>query len=114
MGKAGLKLWHDVTGKYDLRPDELRVLEDACRETALIDRMEAEARTAALMIAGSMGQSVVNPLFSELRQHRSAFAALMRQLKLPDEEPVVESENRSAQARTAAKSRWSVAHGKAS
>jgi hypothetical protein len=48
---------------------------------------------------------VINPLISELRQHRSTLASLLRQLKLPDES--VSAEARSTAARAAANARWS-------
>lgn len=104
----GLRLWRDVAGSgvYRLRPDELLVLEDACREADLIDRLEAELRDADLIVRGSMGQPVANPLAQELRQHRGVFARLMKQLDLPDGTPV--SSSRSSQARDAAAARWAV------
>lgn len=114
LGAAGLALWQKVTGQWTLRPDELRVLEDACREATLVDRIETELTNDDLMITGSQGQSVINPLVSEVRQHRGTLSALLRQLKLPDVDATAEGESRSSQARDAAKSRWSVAHGKAS
>lgn len=105
LGSGARKLWREVTGTYELRPDELRILEDACREMDLIDFLEAE-RTAdgfSVMVRGSQGQDVINPIFSELRQHRSALRQLLGQLKLPDEGG---GEARSAQAREAANARW--------
>lgn len=114
LGAAGLALWQKVTCQWTLRPDELRVLEDACREATLVDRIETELTNDDLMITGSQGQSVINPLVSEVRQHRGTLSALLRQLKLPDVDATAEGESRSSQARDAAKSRWSVAHGKAS
>lgn len=114
LGTAGLALWQKVTGQWTLRPDELRVLEDACREATLVDRIETELSDDDLIVRGSQGQPVINPLVSEVRQHRATLSALLRQLKLPDEDAPAEGESRSSQARDAAKSRWSVAHGKAS
>lgn len=102
----GVRLWGDVTGKWTLRPDELVVLEDACREADLIDRIEAGAAGAELMSVGSMGQPVVNPLIAELRQHRSTFQRLVASLKLPDE-PGGAAPSRSSSAREAAVARWS-------
>lgn len=99
------KLWTTVTGKYDLRADELRVLEDACRESDLIDTLSAAAEEAELIVRGSQGQPVINPLISELRQHRATLAGLLRSLKLPDETDTKEA--RSTQARAAANARWS-------
>lgn len=107
LGAAGRALWSDVTGKYELRADEVRVLEDACRERDLIKRLEDELADASLIVKGSMGQQVVNPLVSELRQHRATCASLMRQLRLPDEDSTDTGGALSAKNRAAAVARWS-------
>jgi hypothetical protein len=101
---AGRKLFRAVADKYTLRPDELRVLEDACREADLIDQIAAGLVGEPLYMTGSMGQKVANPLFAEVRQHRATFASLMRQLALPDE--TSEESARSTGARKAANARW--------
>jgi DNA polymerase III psi subunit len=96
---------------YDLRPDELSTLEDACRLTDMIDAMSKvwadEGRP--LTTQGSMGQLVTHPMVSEIRTHRMARNALWRQLRLPD------AGNQEAgatnQHRAAAQSRWAAAHG---
>lgn len=105
LSDAGAGLWSDVTGKYDLRADELRVLQDACREADLIDDLTEALVGSDRIVRGSQGQPVINPLISEVRQHRTALAGLLRQLKLPDESDTQEA--RSAQAREAANARWS-------
>jgi hypothetical protein len=104
----GKNLWSDVVGTYQLRPDELLVLEDACREADLVARIEKELRGAPLMVKGSMGQQVASPLVQELRQHRAVFARLMKQLDLPDpgDAEGAGSDSRSSQAREAAAARW--------
>lgn len=94
---AGHRLWNAVLSAYRLRPDELRILEDACCLADSIDYLAdktAKLRAASeneMMIKGSTGQRVKNPLISEarqmaseVRQHRSAMAELMAKLKLPD------------------------------
>lgn len=105
LGTSARKLWREVTDTYDLRPDELRILEDACREMDLVDFLEAERSKDSFttMVRGSQGQDVINPVFSELRQHRSALRQLLGQLKLPDESG---ASSRSEQAREAANARW--------
>ena len=40
LGVKGRKLWTSIAGKYVLRADELRTLEDACREADLVEKME--------------------------------------------------------------------------
>ena len=105
FGPAGAKLWADIAGgAYVLRPDELRVLEDACREADLVDELASAARDYPPLVEGSMGQLVLNPLISEMRQHRTTFATLMGKLKLPDDG---DAAPRSTQARSAAQARWS-------
>lgn len=98
-------LWRDVVDVYELRADELRVLEAACREQALIDRLELELVDAKMVVHGSQGQPVANPMVSEVRQHRMALKGLLGQLKLPDEDGEA-GKDRSAQARDAANARW--------
>lgn len=104
LSRAGKKFWSDITGKYTLRTDELRILEDACREMDLIDRLERELETEQTIVHGSQGQPVINPLIPEQRQHRATLASLLRQLKLPD--AAATPETRSNQARDAANARW--------
>ncbi|MEU0847726.1 hypothetical protein ABZ387_07125 [Streptomyces flaveolus] len=105
LGAKALVVWNEISGGYDLRVDELRVLEDACREIDLIERLEGELRGAELIVVGSMGQPVANPLVQELRQHRGVLARLLGWLKLPDEEEPAKN-NASASARQAAMARW--------
>lgn len=114
MGPRGLDFWRKVTGAYELRVDELRVLEEACRTMSLIEKLEEGAASEPLYMEGSQGQQVINPAISELRQQRNTLKGLLLTLKLPDEAEPVGDTPRSTQARDAAKSRWAVHHGKAS
>ena len=106
LGAKAKRLWTEITGTYDLRADELRILEDACREVDIVERLEDEFRTAPTMVRGSMGQDVASPLLQELRQHRAVVARLLGQLKLPDEDGR-QQESVSNAARKAANARWS-------
>lgn len=105
LGRKASKFWRDVTGEYQLRVDELLLLEDACREIELIEQLEAAQAEEALIATGSMGQPVAAPLIQELRQHRVVLARLLAQLKLPDEGGS-DSGSASAKARAAANARW--------
>lgn len=106
---AGRKIWREVTSKYQLRADELRVLEDACREADLVDRLEAALEDAPLTVTGSMGQLVAHPLVQEVRQHRNVLAGLLAKLKLPDEDASgSRADARATSARAAAMARWGV------
>jgi hypothetical protein len=109
LGAAARRLWREVVERYELRPDEVRMLGDAAREADIIDRLEAELADAPLMVKGSMGQLVASPLVSEVRQHRSVLASLLKSLKLPDAPAEAQRKQTlvSEQARAAARARWS-------
>lgn len=100
----GRALWKQIvtSGKYVLRPDELRILEDACRMYDRADDLEKQARDRPSTVRGSTGQPVINPLLAEERQCRIAAAQLLKQLKLPDEAAGPELN----QQREAGKARW--------
>jgi hypothetical protein len=107
LASAGAALWESIADAYDLRPDELRLLADACREADLIDTMSTALSRVDLMTLGSMGQPVVHPYVSEIRQHRTVLASLLRSLKLPDES----SEGAVNQQRQAGNASWSSRRG---
>ncbi|WP_458116980.1 hypothetical protein [Arthrobacter sp. D2-10] len=106
----GKRLWKDITSNYELRADELDTLEDICREADLIVLLEKELDGADLIVTGSQGQDVANPMISELRQHRATKKALWASLKLPDEGGATAGN----QQREAAQSRWAQSRGKVS
>jgi len=118
LDAAGKKLWQDITAEYELRPDEYRVLEDACKQADLVDFISDAQRKEPLLIEGSQGQMVLNPLVSELRQHRTTLSNLLTKLKLPDlssggedtgggDAPKPAANDRATKARDAANARWS-------
>ncbi|WP_053097524.1 hypothetical protein [Microbacterium sp. CGR1] len=108
LDKKGRALWKEITSKYLLRSDELETLKAACGEADLISRIEEELKDAPLTTKGSMGQIITHPLLTELRQHRVTMAALLRGLKLPDENSTTVNAQREGGL-----TRWEKAHGKA-
>lgn len=108
LGTAGKALWRSIVPAYELRPDEVRLLTDACREADIVQRLEDELADSPLMVSGSQGQLVASPLVSELRQHRSVLATLLKSLKLPDSSAGAQQKSAhvSEQARAAARARW--------
>ena len=104
--KGSLGFWRKITKKFELRDDELRILEDSCREMDLIDRLEEALEGADLTVRGSQGQPVANPLVQEVRQHRGQLKSLLGSLKLPDEPGEAAGSSRSESARKAAEARW--------
>jgi hypothetical protein len=107
LGAKARKVWADITDTYTLRPDELRVLEDACREIDLVERLEKELSKpgVSMIVKGSMGQPVANPLMAEVRQHRQTVKALFAAIALPDDDSRLAGA-RSSAARQAANARW--------
>lgn len=108
LAAKGKKMWKAIAGPYELRPDELDILEDICREVDLIARLEDSLDASELLTLGSQGQDVLNPLVSELRQHRATKKALWASLKLPDDAAPIAAN----QQREAAQSRWAQSRGK--
>lgn len=105
LGDAGSALWDQITEGYSFRPDELRVLRDACFEADLIASLEDELEGSDLIVKGSQGQPVANPMIGELRQHRGLLERMLRGLHLPDEDGRAAGA-RSSSAREAANARW--------
>lgn len=105
LGKSGRALWRSIVADYSVRPDELRVLEDACRQADLVDALDAELRGQPSMVHGSRGQPVTSPLLREVRLHRIALAALLRQLHVEDLTGS-DKRRRHSSAREAARTRW--------
>ena len=85
---AGSALWSSIADgtKYELRPDELVVLDAACKTADVIAELEHEWENLGrpFLTRGSMGQDVIHPLIAEMKGQRAAQARLLAQLKLPD------------------------------
>lgn len=112
LGTTGRGVWNRITSKYELRADELYLLEDACATSDIIAELsEAWAKLGRpLTTKGSMGQQVIHPLIGEIRAQRAARNTMWRQLKLPDDlvetgGPKVNPQREGGQAR------WANAHG---
>ena len=105
LSDAGKALWGNVVKSYDLRVDELAVLESACKTADMIALLDKEWNAAGkpFLTRGSMGQDVIHPLIGELRTQQAALARLLGLLKLPDE---VSGATGANPARAAAASRW--------
>ena len=97
-----------VLDAYELRPDELSLLEAAARTEDTIGQLQAALEEADLMTVGSAGQPRANPLLAELRGERTILNKLLISLRLPADEVREASEglSRSTAARKAARARW--------
>jgi hypothetical protein len=84
---------------------ELLLLEKLARNEDVLGRLEPEAATALIFIAGSRGQLVINPIFEVVRQHRLTSAKLVAQLAFGDAvDP--DGKARSSAGRAMARARW--------
>lgn len=106
LGDRGAALWFSVTERYSLRPDELSILADACHEADIIELLKAEFETSDLRTTGSMGQDVIAPHVSEIRQHRNTLASLLTKLRLPDDEAREGGSSASEAGRALVNNRW--------
>jgi hypothetical protein len=77
-----LQLWREVS-RYQLDPAEIATLREACTTLTELERMEDELAEDSLLISGSKGQLVINPLVGAIQGHRKVFEAQIRALALP-------------------------------
>lgn len=105
MSAKARAMWEEYTRDYELNITERETLLEACRLDEVIERMAERMEFEPLMVDGSMGQPVINPIIPELRQYRSTKARLLASIKLPDD-PTEGAGERSAAAREAARARW--------
>lgn len=80
LGERGLKLWTDTVAELEMDPDELLLLEEACRLADELDEMGVLLANSSMLSTGSRGQQVANPLIREIRGHRLALSRVLRQL----------------------------------
>lgn len=106
---TGKRLWAQVTNGLTFRPDELAILDQACRvadQVAALERVLAKSKS---MIPGSTGQQVLHPAIAELRLQRSTLSTLLARLDIPEADGDLsewDGLTASQRARRAARARW--------
>ena len=85
----------------DLSGADLGALEHAAALTSAAERLDAVALAAGMVSKGSTGQTVVHPAVIEARLARSSAATILARLA------PTQAERRTAQARRAARTRYS-------
>lgn len=110
LGTAGNRLWDSITAEFDFtaEPGKIAILERACRVADRIESLEEAVQTEPMTAKGSMGQLVIHPFISEIRQQTTVFNSLVKSLGLPDsdEEAAEKAHRRKQQASRAAHARW--------
>lgn len=108
IDEASKQFWRRITSQYSLGPDEGAMLNEIVKEMTIINRLQFEIDRSGLTSLGSYGQSVVNPMLIEIRQHRGILTRLMKGLELPesDEQSSTRKARVSAINRENVKKRW--------
>ncbi|BBX69416.1 hypothetical protein [Mycolicibacterium psychrotolerans] len=102
----GRQLWREIQAVYsfDDAPEKQILLEEACRTSDVIKRLQDTVDAAAdLRVRGSQGQPVAMPEVAELRQFRALLTQLLKSLTLPDDE---DAWTRSQLGKAGARARW--------
>jgi hypothetical protein len=113
---SGKRLWAAVAESFVLNPSETALLEQACRTSDELDRLERAVRALpSLVVEGSTGQPRSHPLLEEVRRHRVLLERLTASLALPDAEEESGLKPSQKHAQKAAQGRWAhrqlVGHG---
>ena len=112
LAEAGSRLWREMHTAFDFteEPGKIAILLRACKVQDTITKLEEYAAEAPMTVKGSMGQTVLNGAYSEIRQQSNTLNALIKSLGLPesDEDSLDRAARRSAAGKTAAKARWST------
>lgn len=106
LGASGRRLWRSVTDGFDLGPDEMEVLREACRCADELQRLRDAVAEAPLTTTGSAGQLVAHPLLEQVRRHRDLLGKLMERLALPAGDEDAGSTPAQRRAQRAAQQRW--------
>jgi hypothetical protein len=109
LGVEGKKLYREISRVFSFAddPGRERILLDACAVADSIGELVEAMDGQELVVAGSMRQPVLNPLYSAALSARSQLSVLIGKLDLPptDEELADKSERLSAVRRRVAKLR---------
>lgn len=108
LGEAGLALWQQVLGTFELAHAELALLRQACRTVDEVEAIGAAIAAGPVVVPGSTGQPRVSGLFAEARAHRLVLGKLLEQLALPDEGEDAGRTPNQERASKAANVRWDL------
>jgi hypothetical protein len=106
LQREGTALWDEVVEAYDLRLDEQRLLEHACRTVDELERLRQPLADSDIVVVGSTGQPRTTPLIAEVRGHRQLLSRLVQQLDLPDLDAPAQRSALSQRKAAAANARW--------
>jgi hypothetical protein len=99
-------MWLEVTDGFDLGPDEIGALREACRTVDELADLRSALDGQRMTVPGSTGQLVAHPLLAEVRRHREILAKLLERLNLPAGDEDAGSTPAQRRAQRAAQQRW--------
>ncbi|HXL19432.1 MAG TPA: hypothetical protein VN961_18100, partial [Streptosporangiaceae bacterium] len=84
LGPAGRAVWRRIMGTYELSEGERLLLVRVCRTADALARIDRElAAAGTLLVTGSTGQPVSNPLLAAKSDQERVLELLVRGLALP-------------------------------
>lgn len=83
LGKVGKAKWRNLVAEFSFFAHEFDLLELYCADFDVLARIDAELATMGVVVAGSEGQPVPNPLLRERRETIKQLDALAVALALP-------------------------------
>lgn len=101
LSERGRAFWISLTEVLEFAPQEAEVLLEACRTLDRIDALTEAIEDDGTMILGSMGQKILHPAISEVRQLQASFVRLTGALHLPEDAAAAEK-FRTARAKAGA------------
>jgi hypothetical protein len=87
LNDAGRRFWSAVLTEYELDEAHLERLRRICEDVSLLARERASLAKQPLLVAGSKGQRIVNPLASEIRLLSLAVEKQIAALLVPADDP---------------------------
>jgi hypothetical protein len=104
---AGSRLTREILDLYALNPAEMLILAKAASMADALERIDAQMADAPLIVDGSTGQPVENPLLRSQRAHAARLAGLLESLSLPRQDEESGRPPAARLAQRAAQVRWS-------
>ena len=102
FGQAATALWELVTSTFTFDdPRETHALRMACQLADDVDRLRTELAGSALIVQGSTGQPVENPLLGAIRNATALQSRLLGSIAVPTDEAA-----RSHAGRALVAQRW--------
>ncbi len=110
LGPEGGRVWtavmEDVPADWELTSRELAMLRNAAKQGDLVADLQKALDDEGVVAVGAAGQRRLSQVATELRQSRIAFARLLGEIPIPDEEDGKPVTSASQRGQKAAAARW--------